>query len=124
MAAAASRFVRSARSAAGIPSASCSACAVRTTSYGLTTTASSPSSSYAPASRDSTSAQPSSETTGTSFATRFIPSRTGFTSATSASRYAASDRAKSSSTCSTTGVQPAVPNSALISSATRRTSAV
>ena len=43
---------------ARIDSASCSASAVRTTSYGFTTIASSPSSSYAPASRDSTSAQP------------------------------------------------------------------
>lgn len=95
-----------------------------TTSYGLTTTASSPSSSYAPASRDSTSAHPVSETTGTSFATRFIPSRTGLTSATSASRYAASDRAKSSLRFSTTGVHPGVPNSSLTAFATRSTSAV
>ncbi|CAM5545691.1 hypothetical protein SCANM63S_02327 [Streptomyces canarius] len=93
-------------------------------SYGFTTKASSPSSSYAPASRDSTSAQPPSETTGTSLATRFMPSRMGFTSATSASRYAARERAKSSFTCSTTGVQPAVPNRSLISSATCRTCAV
>ncbi|MDH6226369.1 hypothetical protein M2169_003339 [Streptomyces sp. MJP52] len=57
-------------------------------------------------------------------ATRFMPSRIGFTSATSASRYAASDRAKSSLRFSTTGVQYGVPYSALISSATRATSAV
>lgn len=55
-------------------------------SYGLTTNASSPSSSYAPASRESTSATPSSETTGISLATRFMPSRIGLTSATSARR--------------------------------------
>ncbi|MEU1021520.1 FAD-dependent oxidoreductase [Streptomyces sp. NPDC005904] len=41
---------------------------------------------FAAASRESTSAHPSSETTGTSFATRFMPSRMGLTSATSASR--------------------------------------
>ncbi len=67
-------------------SASCSARAVAETSYGLTQTASSPSSAYAPASRDSTSAQPASEITGTSLATRFIPSLIGLTSATSAIR--------------------------------------
>lgn len=116
--------MRAARSSSAIVRASCSAAAVADTSYGFTTTASLPSSSYAPASRDSTSAQPWSETTGTSLATRFMPSRIGLTSATSASRYAASERAKSSLTWSTTGVQPAVPYTALISSATRCTSAV
>ena len=94
------------------------------TSYGLIMTAWSPRSSAAPASRDSTRAQPASETTGTSLATRFMPSRIGLTRTTSASRYAARERAKSSRTCISTGFQPGVPNDALISAATRCTSSV
>ena len=46
--------------------------------------ATAPATAAAPASRDSTSAQPRSDRTGPSFATRFIPSRIGFTSRTSA----------------------------------------
>ena len=46
----------------------------------------------APASRESTSAQPRSDSTGPSCATRFMPSLTGFTSRTSAIAQAASDR--------------------------------
>lgn len=124
MAAAARRFVRSARSASGMDSAACSASAVCVTSYGFTVNASWRSSSYAPAPVDSTSTHPASDTTGISFATRFIPSRTGFTSATSAIRYAASERAKSSCTDTCTGRQSAVPNSAFTAAASSRTDSV
>ena len=82
----ASRSVRARRSSSGIDSAWCSASAVPDTSNGLTSSASSPNSSAAPASVDSTSAQPFSDSTGTSLATRFMPSRTGLTSSTSATR--------------------------------------
>ncbi len=60
--------------------------AVAVTSYGLTTSASWPSSAQAPASLDSTSAQPRPDTIGPSLATRFIPSRMGLTTITSATR--------------------------------------
>ena len=73
-------------------SAWCSASAVSVTSYGLTSSASAASVAAAPASRESTSAQPRSESTGPSCATRFMPSLIGFTSSTSASEQAASDR--------------------------------
>ena len=63
-------------------------------------------------------------TIGISLATRFIPSRIGLTTATSASRYAASERAKSSSTCRISGCQSGVPNSSSISFAICSTAAV
>ncbi len=63
-----------------------SASAVPDTSNGLTSSASSPNSSATPASVESTTAQPFSDSTGTSLATRFIPSRTGLTSSTSPNR--------------------------------------
>ena len=62
-------------------------------SNGLIISASCASSAAAPASRDSTSAQPRSDRIGPSLATRFMPSLIGLTSSTSASRYAASERA-------------------------------
>ena len=71
------------RSASGIVSAACSASAVPDTSNGLTSNASSPNSSAAPASVESTTAQPFSDSTGISLATRFMPSRIGLTSSTS-----------------------------------------
>ena len=49
----------------------------------LLSNASSPNSSAAPASVESTTTQPFSDSTGISLATRFMPSRMGFTSSTS-----------------------------------------
>src|SRR5664280_3268114 len=65
VAAAASRRVRASRSPASMASAAFIAAAVALTSYGLTTSASAPRTSTAPASRESTIAQPRSESTGT-----------------------------------------------------------
>ena len=62
------------RPASGIVTAACSASAVALTSNGLTETAHSPSSSWAPAFSDSTSAPQRSLTTIPSLATRFMPS--------------------------------------------------
>jgi trehalose 6-phosphate phosphatase len=89
---AASAALRRWRSASGMTSAWCRASAVSEMSYGLTSRASAASVAAAPASRESTSAQPRSESTGPSWATRFMPSLIGLTSSTSASAQAASDR--------------------------------
>ncbi len=93
MAAAARDAVRDRRESALSDSAACSASAVCATSKGLTGCDQSASSSAAPACRDSTRDRPRSDSTGPSLATRFIPSRSGLTSSTSASEYAARDRA-------------------------------
>ena len=58
----------------------------------LTSSASPARVAAAPASRDSTSTQPRSDSTGPSCATRFMPSLIGFTSSTSATAQAASER--------------------------------
>ena len=89
----ANRSLRIRRSSGGMHSASCIAVAVPLTSYGLTMSASSRNSSAAPASRDNTTATPSRESTGPSLATRFMPSRRGLTTSTSAICNAASERA-------------------------------
>ena len=120
----ASSWQRRTRSASGMTSAACSASAVALMSYGLTSSASDPSSSAAPASADSTTAQPWRDRIGASLATRFMPSLIGLTSSTSASTYAASDRAKSSNTSSISGCQSGVPNSSLITAASRWMSSV
>ena len=78
--------MRASRSSAGSESARCSASATPSTLYGLTRSASSIVSA-APAMRESTSTPGSATWHATnSFATRFIPSRSGVTSATAASR--------------------------------------
>jgi trehalose 6-phosphate phosphatase len=89
---AASAALRRWRSVPGMSSAWCRASAVSEMSYGLTSRASAARVAAAPASRESTSAQPRSESTGPSWATRFMPSLIGLTSSTSASAQAASDR--------------------------------
>ena len=79
--------------------------------------------SQAPASGDRASTASRSLTRAPSEATRFRPSRIGFTSSTSARRSRATERGWSSSTSSTIGVQSSVPQRALTSSTMRCTSA-
>ena len=103
---------RRARSGGPMESAAWSASAVPDTSKGLTPSAPPPasaSSSHAPASRESTSTPSAVLSSGPSLATRLSPSRTGLTSSTSERVSAASERARSSSTDSTMGVQPSAP---------------
>src|ERR1700722_2184987 len=80
------------RSVPGMDRPACSASAVAVTSKGLTISAASPIRAAAPASRDSTSAQPRSLRIGPSSATRFMPSLIGLTRSTSAAPQAASER--------------------------------
>ena len=70
--------------------------------------------SQAPASGESASTASRSFTSAPSDATRFSPSRIGFTRSTSARRSRATDRGKSSSTSSTIGCQSSVPHRSLM----------